>query len=234
MIDVTSTVQRQDGGNIRAVVFDLDGLIANSEDLYELTVDEILGRRGKPHERALRTRMMGRTVADSFQIMIDYHALTDTLDDILIEVREVLTKHMDTSLAPLPGGQQLFDALDAARIPMAVATSGTRSYATDVLTRLGLYDRFQFILTAEDITHGKPAPDIYLLAAARLQLPPSSIMVLEDSGNGCAAAVAAGAFTVAVPSRHTREHDFTGARFLADTLADARIYESLGLPARQA
>jgi beta-phosphoglucomutase-like phosphatase (HAD superfamily) len=63
------------------------------------------------------------------------------------------------------------------------------------------------------------------LAAARLQLAPPAMMVLEDSGNGCAAAVAAGAFTVAVPNRHTRQHDFSGARLLADTLSDPRIGE---------
>lgn len=215
---------------LRAVVFDLDGLIANSEDLYELAIDEILGRRGKPHDHALRVQMMGRPVVDSFQIMLDYHALPDQLDDVLREVEEELTRLMDTLLAAMPGMNELLDKLDAAAIPVAVATSGKRSYAADVLTRLGLFGRFRFILTAEDIRRGKPDPEVYRLAAARLQLPPAAMLVLEDSGNGCAAAVAADAFAVAVPNRHTREHDFRGARFIAETLADPRICEALGLP----
>jgi HAD superfamily hydrolase (TIGR01509 family) len=173
--------------------------------------------------------MMGRPVADSFRIMIEYHALPDQLDDILREVEEVLTRLMATSLAPMPGFHELLARLESHHMPVALATSGTRRYAIDVLTRLGIIDRFRFILTAEDIRHGKPDPEIYRLAAARLQLEPSEIMVLEDSGNGCAAAVAAGAFTVAVPNRHTRLHDFSGAQFIAESLADPRIISSLGL-----
>ena len=70
----------------------------------------------------------------------------------------------------------------------------------------------------------------YLLAAQRLDLPPEAMLVLEDSGNGCAAAVASGAFAVAVPNRHTREHSFHGAKLIADTLADPRILAALQLP----
>ncbi|MEX2315521.1 MAG: HAD-IA family hydrolase [Pirellulales bacterium] len=214
---------------LRAVVFDLDGLIANTEDLYELAGDDILGRRGKTHDHALRVQMMGRPVADSFRIMIDYHALPDTLDALLLEVQEVLARLMASSLAAMPGVFELLDKLAAVAMPIAVATSGTRNYADDVLTRLDLKNRFRFILTAEDIRRGKPDPEIYLLAASRLQLAPPAMMVLEDSGNGCAAAVAAGAFTVAVPNRHTREHDFNGARLVANTLADPRICQALQL-----
>jgi pseudouridine-5'-monophosphatase len=96
-----------------------------------------------------------------------------------------------------------------------------------VLTRLNLKQRFRFILTSADIRHGKPDPEIYLLSAARLGIAPSQMMVLEDSANGCRAAVDAGAFTVAVPNRHTHNHNFSGARFIADTLNDPRIRQTL-------
>lgn len=214
---------------LRAVVFDLDGLIANTEDLYERAGDEVLRRRGKVYEPALREQMMGRPVADSLRIMIEYHALPDALDDLLRESQEVMARLLATSLAAMPGLYELLDALRAADLPAAVATSGTRRYADDALSRLGVIDRFRFILTAEDIHRGKPDPEVYLLAAERLQLAPLAMMVLEDSTNGCRAAVAAGAFTVAVPNRHTRGHDFTGARFVADTLADPRIRQALRL-----
>jgi HAD superfamily hydrolase (TIGR01509 family) len=218
---------------LRAVVFDLDGLIANTEDLYELAGDDILGRRGKTHDAALRVQMMGRPVVDSFQIMIDYHSLPDTLDELLLEVREVLGRLLSTSLAAMPGLYELLDDLDAAGVPMAVATSGTQTYADEVLSRLGVKNRFRFVLTAEDIQHGKPHPEMYQLAAKRLHLTPAEMMVLEDSGNGCKASVVAGAFTVAVPNRHTKEHDFSGARFVAASLADPRIRDVLA-PPRQA
>jgi pseudouridine 5'-phosphatase len=214
---------------LRAVVFDLDGLIVNSEDLYELAGETVLRRRGKTYDAALREQMMGRPLADSLRIMIDCHSLGDSVEDLVCECKEVLMAWMATSLAAMPGFYDLLDDLDAANVPVAVATSGVREYAHYVLGRLNVMDRFRFILTAEDIHRGKPDPDVYLLAAERLQLLPAQMLVLEDSANGCQAALVAGAFTVAVPNRHTRAHRFPAVQLVADSLADRRIREALGL-----
>jgi pseudouridine-5'-monophosphatase len=211
-----------------AVVFDLDGLIANTEDLYEQAGETVLRRRGKMYDQDLRDKMMGRPAVDALRIMIDCHALPDPLDDLMCECKDLLQALLATSLAAMPGLQVLLKELHTARVPVAVATSGTRDYADFVLTRLNIKHHFQFVLTAEDIRRGKPDPEIYRLAAERLRLVPAQMMVLEDSANGCRAAVAAGAFTVAVPNRHTQHHDFSGVRFTADTLADSRIRQILG------
>lgn len=216
-----------DETKLKAVVFDLDGLLVNSEDLYEQAGETVLGRRGKTYDRTLREQMMGRPVVDAIRLMIDCHSLPDTLEDLMCECRDVLDALMATSLAPMPGVERLLDGLDEAEIPIAVATSATAEYADRVLSKLELKQRFRFILTAEDIRHGKPDPEVYLLAAEQLKLAPAQMMVLEDSANGCRAAVAAGAFVVAVPNRHTRDHQFVGVRFIADTLADPRILSAL-------
>lgn len=213
--------------SIHAVVFDLDGVIANTEDLYEKACETVLGRRGKTYDAPLREQMMGRPVADSIRIMLDAHALPDPLEDVIKECWEDLQKLMQTSLAPMPGVVDLIDRLRSAELPIAVATSALRDYADFVLTRLDLKRRFRFILTAEDVRAGKPAPDIYQMAARKLAIMPKEMMVLEDSANGCRAGVAAGAFVVAVPNRHTRSHDFTGTKLIANTLADPRILEAL-------
>jgi len=214
---------------LQAVVFDLDGLIVNTEDLYEEVIDEMLHGRGKTHDRELRNQMMGRSVLEAFRIMVQYHALPDLVDDLATECRVILTQLMDTSLEMMPGFRELADALEAAAFPFAIATASTQSYAEDVLTRLRMIDRFRFILTADHVERGKPAPDIYLAAADRFELRPDQIMVLEDSANGCRAGVSSGAFTVAVPNAHTIQHDFAGARFVADTLADPRIRKALAI-----
>ena len=80
------------------------------------------------------------------------------------------------------------------------------------------------------MVQGKPHPEIYLTAAERFGLEPARMLVFEDSENGCRAAMAAGAFTVAVPTSHSKHHDFNGVGLVADSLADTRIYEVLGLP----
>jgi HAD superfamily hydrolase (TIGR01509 family) len=213
----------------KAVVFDLDGLLINSEDLYEQAGETVLRRRGKTYDAALREQMMGRPVVDAIRLMIDCHSLPDSVDSLICECKDVLMSLMATSLDTMPGVEQLLDELQAAGIPVAVATSGTREYADGVLTRLNLKHRFRFVLTAEDVERGKPDPSVYLLAAKRLGISPSQMLVLEDSANGCRAAVEAGAYAVAVPNRHTREHKFTGAQYVADTLADPRIRVSLGM-----
>ena len=79
------------------------------------------------------------------------------------------------------------------------------------------------MLTSADVLQGKPNPEIYQTAPQRLGIEPSGMLVLEDSQAGCKAAVAAGAFAVAVPGGHSQRHDFSGARFVAETLADPRI-----------
>jgi pseudouridine 5'-phosphatase len=216
--------------DLRAVVFDLDGLIANTEDLYEKAGEAVLARRGKTYDAPLREQMMGRPVADALQIMIACHSLSDPLEALMCECKDEMLALVTTSLEAMPGLYDLLDELQTANMPIAVATSGPREYAQHVLTQLKVIERLRFVLTADDIRHGKPDPEVYLLAATKLQLPPAQMMVLEDSGNGCRAAVAAGAYAVAVPNRHTYLHPFPGASFIANTLADPRIRQALGIP----
>jgi HAD superfamily hydrolase (TIGR01509 family) len=127
---------------------------------------------------------------------------------------------------------ELLAALEASGIPKAIATSSRRSFVDHVLAPFDLQARFAFILASEDITHGKPHPEIYLAAAMRHGVLPQEMLVLEDSANGCRAAVAAGAIAVAVPGDHSRAHDFSEAALVADSLADERIYRLLGIESR--
>jgi pseudouridine-5'-monophosphatase len=214
---------------LTAVVFDLDGLIVNSEDVYDQADVEVLRRRGKVYEASLRERMMGRPTEESLRIMIEHHALDDTPDALDLERSILRDKLLESLLEPMPGLLPLLTALEAAGVPTAIATSGRPAYVEHVLGRLKLHSWFQFFVTAKDVARGKPHPDIYELAAARLGVATTQTMVLEDSANGARAGVAAGAFTVAVPNRHTMGHDFTGVQFVADTLADTRIRAALGI-----
>ena len=123
----------------------------------------------------------------------------------------------------------LLAALEAASIPKAVTTSSRLSFVQTVLSLFDLEPRFDFLLTSEDVVRGKPEPEIYQKASNRFEVEPTAMMVLEDSEAGTQAAVAAGAFTVSIPGDHSRDHDFAGARFVAESLADPRIRAALGL-----
>jgi HAD superfamily hydrolase (TIGR01509 family) len=216
--------------SVRAVVFDLDGLMFNTEELYQQVGGELLRRRGKTFDAELLDQMMGRQPRIALQMMIDWHKLDATTTQLSEESEEIFAGILDSQLACMPGLVELLDALERHKIPKAVATSSGRRFVTDVLGRFELEPRFDFILTAEDVVEGKPHPEIYLAAAARFGSPPAQVLVLEDSENGCKAAVAAGTFAVAVPGGHSCRHNFAGVSMRVNTLADPRIYQALGIP----
>lgn len=213
----------------RAVVFDLDGLMFNTEELYQHVGGEVLRRRGHAFTPELLDQMMGRPGHVALDIMIRWHGLNDTVAELAIESEQVFATILDERLALMPGLAELLVALEQASIPKAIATSSARRFATTVLSRFDLEPRFKFVLTAEDVVHGKPAPEIYETAARRLGYATHELLVLEDSQNGCRAAVAAGTQAVAVPAGRSWQHDFTGAALVARTLADPRIYDLLGI-----
>ncbi len=215
---------------LQGVVFDLDGLIFNTEELYEEVGNQLLARRGKKFTAALLDSMMGRPSKVALQMMIDWHQLEATVAQLEAETDALFPAILDRSLETMPGFLPLMDALETAGIPRGVATSSRATFVRDVLSRFSLEPRFQFVLTAENVTHGKPHPEIYQSACARLSLPPARVMVLEDSENGCRAAIAAGTCAVAVPGGQSQTHDFEGCRFIAESLADSRIYQALQLP----
>jgi HAD superfamily hydrolase (TIGR01509 family) len=212
-----------------AAVFDLDGLLFNTEELYQQVGSELLRRRGHEFGPDLLNAMMGRPGRVALQMMIDYHRLHDTVETLAEESAAIFPAILDQRLAFMPGVPELLEALEKAGVPKAVATSSGRRFTSDVLGRFRLEPRFQFVLTAEDVVEGKPHPEIYLKAAVHFGVEPAEIVVFEDSQNGCRAAVAAGAIAVAVPGGHSRTHDFSGAALVAETLADRRIYELLGI-----
>jgi HAD superfamily hydrolase (TIGR01509 family) len=214
---------------LRAVVFDLDGLLLNTEELYQFVGTELMRRRGKTFEEELIQKITGRPQAVALQMMIDWHGLDTTVDILAKETGDLFAEILDDRLALMPGAAELLGALESARVPKAIATGSGRRFTRDVLRKFHLEPRFEFILTGEDVVHGKPDPEIYRLAAAKFGLGPGQMMVLEDSQNGCRAAVTTGAFAVAVPSSPSSQHDFSGAALVVDSLADRRIYDALGI-----
>lgn len=214
---------------MRATVFDMDGLMFNTEDVYTAVGTEVLRRRGLEFTAALKNEMMGLQPRPAFEALIRCCGLTDTWQALAAESNRLFIEMLDARLASMPGLFELLDALERAGMPKAIGTSSCRELVDACLRPFDLAGRFQFILTAEDIGQGKPHPEIYLTAARRFGVPPGEMAVLEDSQNGCLAAAAAGAFTVAVPAAHSRQHDFGAASLVVESLADAKLYQALGI-----
>jgi len=213
----------------QAVIFDLDGLLVNTEDLYDTVGDELLQARGKEFTPELKRAMIGLPGPVAFQVMIDAHQLDCSIDQLTAETKIIFDRILPSQLAPMPGAAELLAKLHAAKMPLAIATSSDRPMAERVLRQVGFFDYFRFLMTAADVAQGKPHPDIYLAASAKLQFEPAEILVFEDSQTGCKAAVSAGTNVVATPNRHTQGQDFSGSIMIANTLADPRVYELLNL-----
>ncbi len=215
---------------IQAVVFDLDGLMFNTEEIYQDVGSELLRRRGKSFEADLMDAMMGRPARVALQIMIDHHQLETDVESLSAESSETFMELLEGRIAPMPGLVDLLHALEAANIPKSIATSSSRHFVLHVLDRFGYQPRFEFVLSCDDVTHGKPNPEVYLAAAERFGIVPGQMLVLEDSQNGCRAASSAGAVTVAVPGGASLRHDFGMANLVISSLADPALYERLQLP----
>jgi HAD superfamily hydrolase (TIGR01509 family) len=126
-------------------------------------------------------------------------------------------------MEPMPGIAALVGALVAAGVPRAIASSGTSEWVHRAVGELGLAPSFDAIVTGDQVGHGKPAPDVYLEAARRLEIPARHCVAVEDSGPGVAAARAAGMRVVAIPHPVSRMHDFSGADLQISSAADLTL-----------
>ena len=224
---MTKPELNRDLPEIRAVVFDLDGLMLNTEDVFDIAGRQLLERRGLEMTDHIRHSMLGRRPVDAFNALKSLTGMQDRIEDLMHETKELFEAIAENSLATMPGLHRILELIESRELPRAVATSSPRSYMTHLLQRFELLHRFHFTLTAEDVTHGKPHPEIYLMAARMLNVLPGEMLVLEDSETGTRAAAAAGAFVVSVPNRHTAVGDFSMSRLRIESLLDERLHELL-------
>tara|TARA_R110002049_G_scaffold285698_2_gene466824 strand:- start:34659 stop:35339 length:681 start_codon:yes stop_codon:yes gene_type:complete len=214
--------------SVLAIALDMDGLLFDTERLYWQVGDTILQRRGHRFSSELQQRMMGRIGLSAVQQMIDFHGLDDSPQSILDESDELYGELLASGLQPMPGLHRWIEKLQASGLPFALTTSSRRKFVDVIFAEIPWRDALSFMLTGDDVVNGKPHPEMYNTAASNFAVPSDAMLVLEDSGNGCASAVAAGAQVVAIPSEHTRGQDFTGAVLVADSLTDARLWEMIG------
>ena len=215
---------------IQAVVFDLDGLMFDTEALFFRVSSEVLESRGKRFTPEIMRALIGRRSAEVAHVLKAMTGLEEPVERLQAEVKERFYAEMDTAVHPTPGLFVLLDRLRHRGLPLAVATSSSRSYADRLLVRHGLRDRFAFVLASEDVTRGKPDPQIYRLAAERFGVPPQALLVLEDSPAGLAAAVGAGAVAVGVPHEHSPAAGLTAAVLVVPRLDDPALLNLVETP----
>jgi HAD superfamily hydrolase (TIGR01509 family) len=186
---------------IEGVVFDLDGLLLDSEQVWDATREQLVSERGgRWHHRAQRD-MMGMSSLEWSRYMHDELGLSDPPEEISAEVVRRLEARYRTALPLLSGAREAVQRL-AVRWPLALASSSNRELIDLALELIGVGELFRATVSSEEVARGKPAPDVYLEAAGRLGVEPTRAAAIEDSHNGIRAAKAAGTRVIAIPNPH--------------------------------
>ena len=216
---------------IRALIFDFDGLIIDSETAISATWIELYARHGLPFPEHLWRRMVGTREHDDL-LWNDLAEQTGLPLDVAVLEPERRARGVELAnlLNPLPGVVAHLDAARQAGLALAVASSSSAWWVGGHLERLGLTERFSAVCTRELVAHSKPDPGIYLAALERLGVAAAETVALEDSQAGVEAAKAAGLRAVAVPGSFSEEMDFSAADVVVASLADvgpAELWERL-------
>jgi HAD superfamily hydrolase (TIGR01509 family) len=186
--------------SLAAVVFDMDGLLLDSERVSQdvlLKAAEILGA---PVTSEAALNMVGRNAASCHLYLTELFGDEKAVTVFLEKAHELYEAEFESGRIPLkPGVVNLLDTLDELKIPRAIATSTKRHIAIRKLTKVDVVTRFDFIVGGDEVVHGKPAPDIYLKACEFLGAEPAHCIACEDSAYGIQAAFTAGLRAILVP-----------------------------------
>jgi len=193
-------------GEPSAVVFDLDGVLIESERVWDTARQEVVRDRGGTWHDSATTDMMGMSSKEWSSYMHDRLGVPMEPAEINDAVVDRVASTYESHLPLLPHAVETVREL-ATHWPLGVASSSNRPVIELVFERAGVQACFDAIVSSEEVEHGKPAPDVYIAAARQLDVEPESCVAVEDSTNGIKAAVAAGMRTIAVPNRELPPDD---------------------------
>ena len=208
---------------IQAVIFDMDGLMLDTESI-SASAWHIAGKElNAPIPEAMIQQMTGRSLRDIRQIAPDHLPSEIHFETLWIRADYHYNRILHEEPIRLkPGLLPLLDELDACGIPKSVATSSRLEQVQHKLSKTGLLHRFEHLTTSEEVVHGKPAPDIFLRAAQKFPTPPEHCLVLEDSIPGITGAFHAGMQVIWVPEQAHSHKESPWAHYVADNLAQAQ------------
>ena len=215
-------------GMIKAVIYDLDDLMVNSNPLHTEASDKVLQKYGVSQKKLpehIRAKFIGMRVSDILKNLIDYFQLGVNLEDLREKRSAIFLELVRKKLQVMPGLFQSLKLFRQNKFKIALASSGTKKYINIVLEKFKVADYFDVIVSGDDVKRGKPSPETYFIAVKKLSIRPSQAVVLEDATNGIAAAKAAGCFCIAIKNPHTPKQDLSKADLVINSLKELSLEE---------
>lgn len=194
---------------IQAVLFDMDGLMVDTEPLYWQVAREMGARRGKAVSDETLRHMMGRSRHESMEVYRRELGLSESVEALLEEREAAMLALYALGVSPMPGLLELLGELSG-KLRLAVCTSSPRKFVEVLLPGMGVREGvFEVVQTGDGIVRGKPDPEIYLACMKKLGVDGPACVVLEDTQAGCRAGHSAGGRVIAVPTHLTESQDFS-------------------------
>jgi len=206
--------------SVRAVIFDMDGVLLDSEPIHFEATRALLAEHGIEYSAASGDNFFGCTDHEVFRVLRARYGLTSSEQELTKAWLAKVIPVLPTKAAPLPGVPEVLHDLRRRGLRLALASSSVPAVIAASLDALGIAGLFDARVSGHDVENGKPSPDIFLEAARRLALPPGDCIVIEDSYNGLQAARAAGMKCVVVPCASTAHQRFNGAAGKLASLAE--------------
>jgi HAD superfamily hydrolase (TIGR01509 family) len=203
---------------IAAALFDMDGVLVDSEPLHLLATQLALGPRGPSYTERDNRAFFGTTDHELFRVLRILFDVEASTDDLVEAKRRHLAALLRTRGRPMPGVPTIPLRLREDGVRLGLVTASPRPVIRAVLALVGLDDAFEAVVSGDEVPRGKPAPDGFLMAARRLGVEPSTCLVVEDSRNGVLAGKAAGMLVAAVPCAATGHEDFSPADLVLPSL----------------
>ena len=211
--------------NIGAFIFDMDGVIIDSEPIHSRVKMDTFRHFGLPFDEADLIHYMGRTSGEMFQEVIDSAGRTDLTPEELTDYKHqhYLEVLKSGEIRPVNGTVQLIKDLHGAGIPIALATSSWPVVVETVLDAFAIRPYFQSVLSGSDLPASKPDPAIYRITAERLGVSPKDCVVLEDTKNGILAAKGAGMYCIAYRNPHSGKQDLSLADCIVEDISEIKL-----------
>lgn len=212
-----------------AVIFDLDGVLLDSEPIYLAATNSVLAREGKHVTTEENARYIGVRFRDMLADIIPRMGLAYDADYYIEETREAVLRAFGGPLDPPPGARELIERLASHAVPRAVGSSSGHAWVEQVLINLGVRQHFPVIVGGDDVARGKPEPDIFLRCAELLGVLPERCAVIEDSANGVLAARRAGMTPIGLRTASTATLVLEGCLAVVDSFHEAAGHLGIAL-----